>query len=176
MLEKVSFSPLEYVFAILTVDQECKTQTFEVTGFCVASGLLVTCWHCVRAKLRDGISYAALYAPNAERGPFVQRDLSEIAQDQNGSDLATATIQHRPPRKLYFNENTEVFGADVWTFGYPTSGHQAESGDKIIIPRLLKGYVTRTFQHNHPGFGATRAIEADMPAPAGLSGAPLFRA
>ena len=43
------------------------------------------------------------------------------------------------------------------------------------MPRLLKGYVTRTFQHDVPGFGMTRAAELDMPAPAGLSGGPLFR-
>jgi len=173
--ERLSFSPFAYVFAILTVDRDWVAQTYEGTGFCVASGLLITCWHCVRRTLPEGLNYAAAYAPNAEQGPLVQLDLSDIAKDQNGADLATATIQYAPPRKLSFNQSPEVFGSEVWTFGYPLSGHR-EAGARVIVPRLLKGYVTRTFHHDRPGFGPTRAIELDMPAPAGLSGAPLFRA
>jgi len=79
-----SFSPFEYVFPILTVDQNCVAQTYEGTGFCVARGLLVTSWHCVRAELPSGINYAVAYMPNAERGPIRQLDLPKSPKTKTG--------------------------------------------------------------------------------------------
>jgi hypothetical protein len=44
-----------------------------------------------------------------------------------------------------------------------------------VQPRVFRGYITRDFiDNNHPGWGPQRAYELDMPAPRGLSGAPLI--
>ena len=40
--------------------------------------------------------------------------------------------------------------------------------------RLMRGHVTRTFPFQHPKNGEVSSYELDMPAPEGLSGAPLI--
>jgi hypothetical protein len=71
-----------------------------------------------------------------------------------------------------------AFGDDVWTFGFPhTQVGTMEDGRLSfrLEGRYLQGYVTRGFIHDPPGFRPTPSYELDMPAPAGLSGAPLFK-
>lgn len=67
-----------------------KTVSFEGTGFLPASGLFVTCWHCVQAELPPRHTYAAVVF----RGDStVCYPLSHIERDANGSDIAIARIE-----------------------------------------------------------------------------------
>jgi hypothetical protein len=163
---------LDYVLPILVVHQHDVAKSFEGTCVVVAPGLILTCWHCVRKPLQDGEYYAALHAPQAERGPLRILDLLNVAQDQGGADLALANIRYKPPEPLQFDEDTHAFGVDVWTWGYRSDGRTAKGVS--VTPRLLKGYITRPFKHLAPS-GTTDAYELDLPAPAGTSGAPIFR-
>ncbi|MGA2770844.1 MAG: serine protease [Bryobacteraceae bacterium] len=163
---------LDYVLPIIVVHQDDVARSFEGTGVVVAPGLFITCWHCVRNPLQSGEYYAALHMPEAERGPFRILDLLNISQDEGGTDLALANIRYKPPAPLQFDEDSHAFGVDVWTRGYRSDGRTAEG--LSVTPRFLKGYITRPFKHS-TGFGITDAYEVDLPAPAGTSGAPIFR-
>jgi len=163
---------LDYVMPIIVVQQHDVVRSFEGTGVVVAPGLFLTCWHCVRNPPQDGEYYAALHMPHAERGPLRILDLLNIAQDQSGADLALTNIRYKPPEPLRFDETASVFGEDVWTWGYRSDGRTTKGVS--VTPRLLKGYITRPFKHRTP-FGITHAYELDLPAPAGTSGAPIFR-
>ncbi|MGB9457294.1 MAG: serine protease [Bryobacteraceae bacterium] len=172
MMPTVEFPQLEYVMPILVVHQEDVAKSFEGTGVVVAPGLFLTCWHCVRTPLSDGEYYAAVHMPNAERGPLRILDLLNITQDESGLDVALANIRHSPPEVLRFDDSPSVFGEDIWTWAYRDDGRTPAG--VAVTPRLLKGYITRPFKHQTP-FGITNAFELDLPAPAGTSGAPIFR-
>ena len=45
----------------------------------------------------------------------------------------------------------------------------------LLAGRYLQGYVTRSFAYEHQEFGRITSYELDMPAPTGLSGAPLLK-
>jgi V8-like Glu-specific endopeptidase len=172
MMSTFQFPQLDYVMPILTVHQGDAAKSLEGTGVVVASGLFLTCWHCVRTPLPDGEYYAAVHMPNAERGPLRILDLLNITQDESGLDVALANIRYSPPEALRFDNSPSVFGEDVWTWAYRSDGRTPAG--VAVTPRLLKGYITRPFKHSTP-FGITNALELDLPAPAGTSGAPVFR-
>jgi hypothetical protein len=149
---------------------------FRGTGFRLADDLLVTCWHCVVDEPeRGGFAIARIHEGDRRMYPLV-----DVARDSNGSDLATARIywepeQALPPSQLILATKGMVSGADVWTYGYPLTTEMREpEGPKFVLNgRYLEGYVTRTFWYDHPSLGTLPAYELDMPAPEGLSGAPL---
>jgi Trypsin-like peptidase domain len=154
-----------------------KPVAFAGTGFRLAD-LAITCWHCVEAGVAEGYEIAAAIEDTAGYGRAAA--LLDLAQDENGADLALARLSLAEPSRL----NLELAGiaaapgADVWAFGYPlTTRSLGESGDPAfrLQPRLLQGYVTRSFLFEHHGYGAVASYEVDMPVPEGLSGAPLVR-
>jgi len=172
MIPTIKFPQLDYVMPILVVHLKDVAKSFEGTGVVVAPGLFLTCWHCVQTPLSDGEYYATLHMPNAERGPLRILDLLNITQDDSGADVALANIRYKPPEALRFDDSASVFGEDVWTWAYRSDGRTPAGVS--VTPRLLKGYITRSFKHSTP-FGITSAFELDLPAPAGTSGAPIFR-
>ena len=62
----------------------------------ISSGLLVTCWHCVSAPLEPEQHFAA--ARVGPDGNCHVKYLENVAQDTNGTDLATAEIDLQPER------------------------------------------------------------------------------
>ena len=150
--------------------------SYEGTGFIIARNLLITCWHCVSSKLEANKQYAAMIWIDSQGWkPFF---LSDIEQDANGSDLASANVKLEPTMGLTLANQDAGLGAEVWTYGYPfTDVKQNLSGETDITlhPRYLQGYVMRSFNYQHPQYGRLPSYELDMPAPEGLSGAPLIR-
>jgi hypothetical protein len=73
-------------------------------------------------------------------------------------------------------------GENVESYGYPLMPPPVtdpETGRLVFDltgPRLLKGYVMRNFEYRPPGRSGVASSELDMPAPEGLSGAPMVRA
>jgi hypothetical protein len=149
---------------------------FRGTGFRLADDLLVTCWHCVVDEPeRGGFAIARVHEGERRMYPLV-----DVARDSNGSDLATARIywepEHAlPPPQLVLATKGTITGASVWTYGYPltTEVPEADGPRFVLNGRYLEGYVTRAFWYEHPSLGTLPAYELDMPAPEGLSGAPL---
>ena len=141
------------------------------TGFLVAPGLLVTCWHCVPPMA--GFDYAAVLFTGERPLPYVLRD---IEQARDGTDLATARLDYAPPLPLRVTDHELAMDSEVATFGYPLTAPVAREGIQgfELQPRFLRGYVTRVFTRVDQTFGSVLSYELDMLAPTGLSGAPLF--
>ena len=143
------------------------------TGFLIADRVLVACWHCVRAPLDTNRFYAVAEWNGSS---YIPRELTNITQVAP-LDLATANVDMYPRVPLKLSHDTLPIGADVYTFGYPlTTKERRLEGDFRfrLQARYLQGYVTRSFDYEPAGFGTTATYELDMPAPAGISGAPLL--
>jgi len=145
------------------------------TSFVAAPGVLVTCWHCVEGAVQAGlkICVVAVQSPGL---PLVA--VRDVAQDASGADLATARVAVTPAGPLPRLGDPISTPTDVCTWGFPWTNLARRSlddpGTYPLTPRYLKGYVTRYFTHEHGRFGLARSYEIDMPAPDGLSGAPLI--
>ncbi len=160
-------------------------QGFKGTGFLVGKGVFVTCHHCVSAPLSEKDTYAAVLpikfrpellndAPDAE---YFVSTLYEVEQDPTGLDLATARIS-LDPALLHLADGGLLLGEDVSTYGYPLTEDlpHPEEGRRITINgRYLEGYRTTAYDNDVPGYRSTPSYELDMPAPRGLSGAPVIR-
>lgn len=149
-------------------------RAYHGTGFLIADELLVTCWHCVRDKLEKGLVYGvAIPKPN---GGYTALQLTDISRDKNGMDLATARVKLNQSLGLSLAETKgRMAASDVWTFGHPyTSRNALDSGEVsfVLDLRYLEGYISQeSYQLNE--YGKVPSYEIDMPAPKGLSGAPL---
>jgi hypothetical protein len=134
----------------------------------------MTCWHCVRAELPPKHIYAAGVMRNDQA---IAYPLANIERDNNGSDLALASIDLVP--KAGFKLSAKAFfpGADVFTYGFPLTEKIRLEGGKTAIkfsPRFTAGYITRTFLYASPGNRPNHTYELSFPALQGLSGAPLL--
>jgi hypothetical protein len=109
----------------------------------------------------------------------------DVSRDVNGTDMATARLlESHPeptmPMAVASATPPAPLGTEVFTFGYPLTAETADSvtGEKQweLHPRYLRGYITRDFKYARPGFARpVLSYEIDMPAPEGLSGAPLIQ-
>lgn len=152
------------------------------TGFVIAPNVLMTCWHCV-SDLEADEFIAAL----ERRGDtFVAHELTNVEMARESTDLALANVDLVPeldlvdgtPPGLWLSHDPVHLGAEVFAYGYPLPQWLPVDGGSalLISARYLRGYVTRTFRFDRsPTFASIPAYELDMPAPAGLSGAPLIR-
>lgn len=149
------------------------------TGFLIAPGVLVTCLHCLQAVLGPGEYWAAL---TPQVTGYQPHELHDVQQARDRTDLALARVELEPHmrwpgregRGLELSHEPVGLGGDVYTFGYPFV--TLEGSSFRIQPRYLKGYVTRVMSSSPSGYAPALAYELDMPAPAGLSGAPLILA
>jgi hypothetical protein len=179
------YNPDRDVLPIIAVrrDGPYRLEGFMGTGFLVGKNVLVTCYHCVPEN--DERAYAVAfprkyfsgYVPNDVPGtPYIVVRLRNIEQDRSGLDLATATVPFDADGLLLGTETMLGYGLDTFTFGYPLTSDVPDPtiGRRInFSPRYLRGYLTRGFDNDVPGHGLTPTIEFDMPAPQGLSGAPV---
>ncbi len=102
----------------------------------------------------------------------------QFKQSAAGYDLAVGRIAWAPSPSLQIS-GALYEGMDVYTYAFPLPEvQQLESGERKfkVWLRLFKGYVvSSTILEFVPGFGKAAALELDMPAPAGASGAPVLR-
>jgi len=163
------------IFEVPREDPE-NPRSFQGTGFLIAPGLFVTCWHCIEAVLPDDGAYAvALKTPDYGYTTYVLRDIS---RDANGTDLATARVDLDPVLPLTLTDEPLPIGSDVLSYGYPYTDRelsQAGQLDFTLNDRYLQGYITRVFYFSHRQYGEVPSYELDMPTPEGLSGAPLIK-
>lgn len=161
---------------LAAVRPEPRIVSFQGTGFLLGPKLLVTCWHVVDCEISES---QALVIAHQRDGTNAYRlePLLDIAQDMNGRDLAIARVMLEPKCRLEIAEQGAPMGTDVFSFGYPLTEKRLSGADIRfrLHPRYLQGYVVRSFMHELTHFGPTPAYEVDIPAPAGLSGAPLIK-
>ena len=105
-----------------------------------------------RKPLDNGESYAAVYPdPN---GTYGAAPLLELERDRNGSDLATARVNHQVSPGLRLGASMPLLGEDVCTFGYPLTYGLPRPEDGVLVfaqqARYLQGYVTRHFYFSRP--------------------------
>ncbi len=163
------------LFVVENSPQGYRPVSFLGTGFIPTKGVLVTCWHVVRDPVAAGREVAAVIEIDAKR--YVVRLLSDVQQDPEGFDLATARVPLEPRLDWRLFSPDSSSGIDVFSYGYPlTIGRRVEGGrlQFDLQSRYIEGYVTRPFIHQPPSFPPTPSYELDMLAPAGLSGAPLI--
>jgi len=180
MSQPQSIRPADHFLAVFLVDQPRNSSEPASpvehlgTGFFVAPGIFVTCWHCVREQPPAGQTYAVCVFEAAGPRAYYLRD---IERDRNGSDIATARCDYAPSSLPALGSDALTYGANVWSFGYPFPERRpvfAGPTAHVINGRMLRGYVTRHCWHDVPGVGRREVYELDMKAPEGLSGAPLM--
>lgn len=151
------------------------------TGFTFGEGTFVTCWHCVDEALRDDEVYGIVTREGGLASAVYNRafELADLGRDLHGTDLALARVGFNVAPRLRLADRPLAWGEDVVTSGYPLPINTVDPNTRLPLlqlhARLLRGYVTRLFSDDRPGWAAVRAVELDLPAPPGLSGAPLFR-
>lgn len=158
----------------VTDDLRFPANSVEGTGFVLADGLLVTCWHCVAAQPPERCFYGA--AKGIGGGKTWVSPIGGIERVGN-ADLAVGRINFGGELGLRISDKLPTLGAPVWTFGYPLTQQVTLPGGTRFFkshPRLLKGHITRRFVHEHPELGNVPSWELSFAAPEGLSGAPLF--
>jgi hypothetical protein len=177
---RVTFDLYRDVVAIIAAERTDENtgvpRSIHGTGFVIAPNLMVTCWHCVRNVLPSGYFYAAAYQEPG--GRLKLAILSNISQDINGSDLATANLTWPFSIGLRLASKEATTSEDVWTAGHPLTDLERRNNSEVwlnLAPQFLRTYVTRQIKHKYDQFPETLSYELGTAAHAGLSGAPLFR-
>lgn len=145
------------------------------TGFLVKKNLLISCWHVLKETLQNEQRYAVAVSSSSQKSISY---LFNVQQDLNGSDLATANLHCDDSVELSLSASGLDLGEHVWTYGYPfTDVERLPPGELFfqLNPRLMRGYMMRDFYYDHKDYGKVLSYELSIPAPLGLSGAPLVR-
>jgi hypothetical protein len=98
-------------------------------------------------------------------------------QSDSGHDLAAGPIPWTPTPSIGLSGEIHE-GVDVYTYGFPLAkAIQMDDGIRKfnIWLRMFKGYVVSSTILEFVDFPDAPGFELDMPAPAGLSGAPILR-
>ena len=169
----------DYVFAVIAARADATTRAVCGTGFMVPGAVFVTCWHCVSDALAPHERYVA--GRRLPDGSYQALELARLARDENGADLALARMPdvYRPEPDLlsfpdWFGAADVMDGTEVGTYGSTLPERGPDGKGFVTHSRTLRGYITRHFLYDRPGWGPTPSYELDMPAPAGVSGAPLL--
>jgi hypothetical protein len=183
------YNPSRDVLPIIAIHSQgpYRLKGFTGTGFLIAKNVLVTCYHCVSPAIGEDYAYAVAFPKEYYDGPikndapdipYVVARLHGIQQHPDGLDLAIAEVRFEPERLTLGTRSDIGYGTEVSTFGYPLTRDlpNPETGRSITFkPRYLRGYISRGFSNDVPGYGPTETYEIDMPAPAGISGAPVIK-
>ncbi len=149
--------------------------SFRGTGFLIAPNILVTCWHCVCQALEVGQRYAVL----ADEGDgYATYPLLSVEQHPRGLDLAMANINLVPRYGFTLSEDELSPGDEVATYEYHFADRVPAAGEDVrsqITARFLRGYVTRSFSYDCPGFTHTPSYELCMPVLHEMHGSPLIK-
>jgi hypothetical protein len=152
------------VFALFAVEPDGSAiRDFLGTGFLLADGIVVTCWHCVHAAMEGQLAVAAVqtggdFIPgHAGRERLGYRD---CATRSNPALRTRARIRTRGHRHRRVDVRLPL-----------TDPPNERRASFLLNARDLEGYITRAFYYSD---ARVPSYELDMRAPAGLSGAPLI--
>ena len=144
--------PLLDVYPIYTIKQGRNGETdseFSGTGFLIADGILVTCWHVVIDDLQRN-EYYAVITQTGERAIF---PLTEITRHPHKADLAKALVNIRSRFGFELADEDPSIGTSVSYFGYlpvPVfeSRPQTSVGDSII--EAVVSYFDNPYDQSSP--------------------------
>lgn len=147
------------------------------TAFTFGQGTVVTCAHCVRTKVSETEAYGVAVRRSVYESSYeAVYELVDLAVDANGADIALARIGLRTEVPLSLAPAPFGWASDVVALGYPLpTAHGMETPVPVYqtSARALRGSIVRIMNDEWWG-GLHRAYELDMPAPQGISGAPLL--
>ena len=149
--------------------------SFRGTGFLIAPNVLVTCWHCICQPLEVGQRYAVLAE---EGGGYATYPLLSVEQHPRGMDIAMANVDLIPRHGFTLSTEGLSPGDEITTYEYHFADKVPAEGEDVraqITARFLRGYVTRSFSYDCPGFTHTPSYELDMPVLHELYGSPVIR-
>ncbi len=167
---------LKNVLPIVIIESNTlRPVSFRGTGFLIAPNVLITCWQCVREALQEKQQYAVMFKDGSG---YSIHSLLDIKQHSEGLDLAVAHVDFVYDQGLHIGVIEALPGDEVMVYGY-SPGEGEFIGEQIstsqLNPRLMHGYITRSFDYDCPGFVRTYSYELNMPMPNGIYGAPVIR-
>lgn len=180
VMEQDEYDATVFPLVVGAVDAEGVWDLREVVGTCfIVQRTAVTCWHQVRDSLARGLSTGiALENPATGRHHLVP---VSFTRSRLGHDLAVGRVPPGVPSPPVYVDGLGLpsDGEDVYSYGFPLHELRRDDDGRIIFTvtrRMLRGYVVRGAADLDLGLGLppALALELDMPAPPGLSGAPLF--
>jgi hypothetical protein len=144
---------------------------FSFLGTCFAlrsQHHFLTARHCVGSLAADEVAIAVpgVLAPVVAEA-IAHHPTADVTVVRLPSEAPVAQVE-----PFWMGVPLRALGVDFMAFGYPesVSGDQAREP----TPRLFKGHVQRFFDHTSYIGYHYRAVELSIPAPAGLSGGPVF--
>jgi trypsin-like peptidase len=166
----MTFDPLEAVGLVVGYGDQ-------VLGGCFRfrhEHMVFTAKHCVPTS-EDLVTFF----PRSRRAQRVTRveghptaDIALLVTEAQPSDSGSG----HPTNAFWDRVSNWRLGEEFMAFGYPVEGPSPEAPAGTPIARLFIGHYQRFFEYSSPSRDNYLVGEMSIPAPAGLSGSPLFRA
>lgn len=182
----VPLNPEQHILPIFVAEQRPDRPpllaAFCGTAFLLEGGILLTAWHVVSRPLSASQSYMVMfksYGSGDDRAGVAP--IHDLAPDESGWDMASGWVLRPGGPGLVIAREQARLGEEVCTWGFPLMPApevRADDGAKVysdFAPRYLQGYVSRVAATKQVDGTRPPVIELDMPAPPGISGAPLLR-
>ena len=150
-----------------------ETQAVVGTAFAV-DDRVITCWHILKGAVETGLEVGVTLDDPDGITRFIP---VAFERSSDGHDLAIGQLPWAPAPQFSLSRHLNE-GLDVYSYGYPlTQITRDPDGDRRfgLGLRLFKGYVVSASVLEFPGYPVASGLELDMPAPGGMSGAPLLR-
>jgi hypothetical protein len=169
--------PLSCVGLLVYLDEETMSQS--ILGTCAA-------FRQPHVALTAAHTLSAVKKPTRIRIEYPRRGLFYRVTNvkmHNSADLAILfspsdevdDLRGPPPGAFSNFVANWGLGEDFYAYGFPIEGPGRSPVGQTPTPRLFKGSYQRFFEFDAPGGYRYLAGELSIPAPAGLSGGPLFR-
>lgn len=147
---------------------------FEVSGSCFLykfGDIAITAAHCIP----DTANSMGAYFPLRRSEPTRIIEQVILHPSADVAIVKTSTVNPGEDGHELFRECALPVGLghDFATYGFPTEGPIYADGRKVT-PRLFKGYLQHYMTYTDPVGRQYEASEMSVPAPAGLSGSPVF--
>ncbi|MBB1052574.1 hypothetical protein ACTHRK_17895 [Dietzia cercidiphylli] len=147
---------------------------FEVSGSCFLykfGDIAITAAHCIP----DTTTPMGLYFPLRRGEPARITEQIILHPSADVAIVKTSPVDPGEDGHELFRECALPVGLghDFATYGFPTEG-PIYAGDHKVTPRLFKGYLQHYMPYADPAGRQYEASEMSIPAPAGLSGSPVF--
>jgi hypothetical protein len=148
---------------------------WNVHGSCFlfrSDALALTAAHCVPQQLEPflvHLPHLQLYleVERVERHPTADIAIVFCKAEDTRTELGT------PVNAFWDGTGNWLLGQNFYAYGYPTEG-PTENSNQAPIPRLFSGNYQRFMPYVSPAGYRFLAGEMSIPAPAGLSGGPIF--
>lgn len=172
----MAFDPLSAV-GIVLLTSDAGQEVIGGTCFLFRQDhIALTAAHCVPGEA----SAVRLLFPRRSPTP----DSAQHIVRHPSADLAAVFITQAPddsgegyPDTAFWHEvGNWALGEEFFAYGFPVEGPSPDSvAGQAPVPRLFVGHYQRFFQYSAKQGVSYIAGEMSIPAPAGLSGGPLFR-